>query len=33
MYPQPVDQANYQYPQDGLLQAYGVVQGDEMRNP
>lgn len=33
MYPQPIDQANYQYPQDGLLQAYGVVQDDEMRNP
>ncbi|KAI0261162.1 hypothetical protein BC834DRAFT_925619 [Gloeopeniophorella convolvens] len=33
MYPQPVDRANYQYPQDGLLQAYGVVQDDEMRNP
>jgi len=33
MFPQPVDQANYQYPQDGLLQAYGVVQDDEIRNP
>ena len=33
MYPQPVDEANYPYPQDGLLQACGVVQDDEMRNP
>ena len=32
MYPHPVDQANYHYPQDGLLQAHGVVQDDEMRN-
>lgn len=32
MYPHPVDRANYKYPQDGL-QAYGVVQDDEMRNP
>ena len=33
MYPQPVDQMNYKYPQDGLLQAYNVVQDDETRNP
>jgi len=33
MYPQPVDRADYQYPPDGLLQAYGVVQDEEMRNP
>jgi hypothetical protein len=33
MFPQPADQANYQYPQDGLLQAYGVVSDDEIRNP
>ena len=33
MFPQPVDQATYQYPRDGLLQAYGVVQDDEIRNP
>ena len=33
MFPQPADQANYQYPQDGLLQAYGVVPDDEIRNP
>jgi len=33
MFPQPVDQANYRYPRDGLLQAYGVVQDDEIRNP
>ena len=32
MYPQPADQ-DYQYPQDGLLQAYDVVQDDEMRKP
>jgi len=33
MFPQPADQANYQYPQDGLLQAYGVVLADEIYNP
>jgi hypothetical protein len=33
MFPQPVDQANYHYPRDGLLQAYGVVQDDEIRDP
>ncbi|KIY44819.1 hypothetical protein FISHEDRAFT_77229 [Fistulina hepatica ATCC 64428] len=33
MFPQPVDRANYRYPRDGLLQAYGVVQDDEIRNP
>ncbi|KAH8985302.1 hypothetical protein EDB92DRAFT_1936392 [Lactarius akahatsu] len=33
MFSQPVDQANYRYPRDGLLQAYGVVQDDEFRNP
>ncbi|KAH8113198.1 hypothetical protein DFH11DRAFT_367544 [Phellopilus nigrolimitatus] len=33
MFPQPADQANYQYPQDGLLQADGVVPDDEIRNP
>jgi hypothetical protein len=33
MFPHPSDQANYQYPQDGLLQAYGIVQEDEIRNP
>jgi len=26
-------QANYEYPEDGLLQAYGVVQPEEIRNP
>ena len=33
MFPQPVDQATYQYLRDGLLQAYGVVQDDEIQNP
>ncbi|KAI1792458.1 hypothetical protein LXA43DRAFT_972582 [Ganoderma leucocontextum] len=33
MLPQSVDQANYRYPRDGLLQAYGVVQEDEIRDP
>ena len=33
MFPQPVDQANYRYSQDGLLQAYGVVQHDEIHDP
>ncbi|KAG0633889.1 hypothetical protein HOY80DRAFT_1102268 [Tuber brumale] len=33
MFPQVIDQADYQYPVDGLLQAYGVVQDDEIRNP
>ena len=33
MFPQPVDQANYRYPQDSLLQAYGVVQYDEIHDP
>jgi hypothetical protein len=33
MFPQPEDQAGYQYPDDGLLQAYGVVKDDEIRQP
>ncbi|KAM5532548.1 hypothetical protein V8D89_013754 [Ganoderma adspersum] len=33
MFPHPTDRATYQYPQDGLLQAYGVVQEHEIRNP
>ncbi|KAG0133745.1 hypothetical protein HOY82DRAFT_516867 [Tuber indicum] len=33
MFPQPMDRVNYCYPEDGLLQAYGVVQDDEIRNP
>ncbi|KAI0298529.1 hypothetical protein BC826DRAFT_1103029 [Russula brevipes] len=33
MFPQPVDKANYRYPPVGLLQAHGVVQDDEIRNP
>lgn len=33
MFPQPADQSNYQYPPDGLLQAYDVVLDDEIRNP
>ncbi|KAH9039472.1 hypothetical protein EDB83DRAFT_2411948 [Lactarius deliciosus] len=34
MFSQPVDRANYRYPRNGLLQAYGgVVQDDGFRNP
>ncbi|KAJ7147595.1 hypothetical protein C8R43DRAFT_889571 [Mycena crocata] len=34
MFPQPADRANcHWYPQDGLLQASGVVPDDEIRNP
>ncbi|EJD04750.1 uncharacterized protein FOMMEDRAFT_119956 [Fomitiporia mediterranea MF3/22] len=33
MYPNAADRKDYRYPQDGLLQAYGVVQDAEIRNP
>ncbi|KAI0801514.1 hypothetical protein C8Q74DRAFT_1401040 [Fomes fomentarius] len=33
LFPHPADQANYKYPEDGLLQASGVVQDQEIRNP
>ena len=33
MFPQPKDQAGYKYPNDGLLQAYGVVKDDEIHQP
>ncbi|KAH9015502.1 hypothetical protein EDB84DRAFT_1671037 [Lactarius hengduanensis] len=33
LFSQFVDQVNYRYPWNGLLQAYGVVQDDEFRNP
>ena len=33
MFPHPEDQADYEYPEDGLLQAFGVIQPDEIRNP
>jgi hypothetical protein len=33
MFPQPHDRKNYTYPEDGLLQAFGVVQDSEMRKP
>ena len=33
MFPQPEDQADYEYPDDGLLQAFGVVKDDEIRQP
>ncbi|KAH7882030.1 hypothetical protein F5I97DRAFT_1832632 [Phlebopus sp. FC_14] len=33
MFPQPQDRKNYSYPEDGLIQAYGVVQEAEMHNP
>ncbi|KAG8817317.1 hypothetical protein FRC19_011436 [Serendipita sp. 401] len=33
LFPQPEDQADYEYPEDGLLQAFGVIQADEIHNP
>jgi hypothetical protein len=33
LFPQPEDQAGYQYPDDGLLQVLGVVKDDEIRQP
>jgi len=33
MFPQAADRATYYYPEDGLLQAYGVVQDHEIRDP
>lgn len=33
MFSQPTDQASYAYPDNGLLQAFGVVQHDEIRQP
>ncbi|KAI6094909.1 hypothetical protein F5141DRAFT_1191569 [Pisolithus sp. B1] len=33
MFPRPEDQADYKYPEDGLLQAFGIVQADEIHNP
>jgi len=33
MFPQPADRVNYRCPRDGLLQAYGVVQDNEIHNP
>ncbi|KIY64744.1 hypothetical protein CYLTODRAFT_401450 [Cylindrobasidium torrendii FP15055 ss-10] len=33
MFPQPQDRKDYKYPPDGLLQAFGIVQDAEMRNP
>ena len=33
MFPQPEDRKGYMYPRDGLLQAYGVVKDDEIRQP
>lgn len=33
MFPDAESQANYEYPEDGLLQVYGVVQPEEIRNP
>ncbi|EIW51600.1 uncharacterized protein TRAVEDRAFT_54355 [Trametes versicolor FP-101664 SS1] len=33
MFPHTEDQANYGYPEDGLLRAFGVVQPDEIHNP
>ncbi|KAJ3486272.1 hypothetical protein NLI96_g4344 [Meripilus lineatus] len=33
MFPNPEDRAGYKYPQDGLLQASGVVQSHEIYNP
>ncbi|KAJ3715490.1 hypothetical protein C8R42DRAFT_698343 [Lentinula raphanica] len=33
MFPQPAEYAEFRYPIDDLLQAHGVVQEDEIRNP
>ena len=33
MFPDPIDQACYRYPQGGLLQAYSIVQDTEICNP
>ncbi|KAJ2917070.1 hypothetical protein MD484_g3330, partial [Candolleomyces efflorescens] len=33
MWPQAADSADYQYPPDGLLQAFGIVNENELRNP
>jgi len=33
LFPHSSDKANYRYPDQGLLQAYGVVQRDEIRVP
>ncbi|KAI0056726.1 hypothetical protein BV25DRAFT_1831935 [Artomyces pyxidatus] len=33
MFPRSEDRAGYKYPRDGLLQACGVVQDEEMRSP
>ncbi|TDL27071.1 hypothetical protein BD410DRAFT_812777 [Rickenella mellea] len=33
MFPRPEDQADYEYPQDGLLQASGVITPDQIHNP
>ena len=33
MFPDPSDQADYDYPPDGLLQVYGVVPDTEIRDP
>lgn len=33
MFPRPEDQADYKYPRDGLLQAYGIVKDKEIRSP
>jgi hypothetical protein len=33
MYPNVADRADYEYPEDGLLQIYGVVPDSEIRQP
>jgi hypothetical protein len=33
MFPRPSDRAGYTYPEDGLLQAFGVVKDAEIRDP
>ncbi|KAG7442270.1 uncharacterized protein BT62DRAFT_973805 [Guyanagaster necrorhizus] len=33
LFPQPKDKVGYEYPDDGLLQAFGVVKDDEIRQP
>lgn len=33
MYPNHADRADYEYPEDGLLQIYGIVPESEIRQP
>ena len=33
MFPNHLDRVGYEYPQDGLLQIYGIVPESEIRQP